>query len=160
MSTPVGARTGSDHVGPVHDPGVGFTARDLGDDPLHVLLQRRRCDGHVGGGQDLGRVRTDGHLGRAGHVDEVGLGQVGDTGDAHRIALLDDDLQRVGGEHLGSPALPAASVSFCMLAWSAEAKTSAGAPSSIWVTSVDEASKVNCTFASGWAALKAVPSSV
>ena len=49
----------------------------------------------------------------------------------------------------GSVALPPASVSFVMLATSAEANTSAGAPSLICVTSSDDAAKLNVTVASG-----------
>ena len=47
-----------------------------------------------------------------------------------------------------------------MLAVSAEAKTSAGAPSVICWTSADEASKLNVASASGLAAVNASPTSV
>ena len=47
-----------------------------------------------------------------------------------------------------------------MLAVSAEANTSAGAPSVICCTSAEEASKLNVAFASGLAAVNASPTSV
>ena len=47
-----------------------------------------------------------------------------------------------------------------MLAVSAEANTSAGAPSVICVTSADDASKLNVVVASGLAAVNALPISV
>ena len=68
---------------------------------------------------------------------------------ALRVARLDDDLQRVRREHHRLAALPPASVSFVMLLSSADANTSAGAPSLIWVTRSDDAAKLNVTFASG-----------
>ena len=49
----------------------------------------------------------------------------------------------------GAPEMPPASTTFCMLAWSAEAKTSAGAFSSICWASADEAPKLRVTFGVG-----------
>ena len=72
----------------------------------------------------------------------VRVGEVGDAGDALRVARLDDDLEHVRGEHLWLPALPPASVSLVMLLRSAEANTSAGAPSLIWATRSDEPAKL------------------
>src|SRR5256884_9869392 len=60
---------------------------------------------------------------------------------------------------LGPVALPA-SVTFFMLAWSAEANTSAGAPLLAWVASADEASKLKVTLLPGCLPSKAVPSSL
>ena len=48
-----------------------------------------------------------------------------------------------GANTSGSPSLPAASVSFVMLCGSAEANTSAGAPSLIWATRSDDPAKLN-----------------
>src|SRR6185295_10548631 len=60
---------------------------------------------------------------------------------------------------LGPVALPV-SVTFFMLAWSAEANTSAGAPLLAWVASADEASKLKVTLLPGCFASKAAPSSL
>ncbi len=60
----------------------------------------------------------------------------------------------------GSVPLSPASVSLSMLLVSADAKTSAGAPCEICCTSAEEASKLNVTFASGFAAVNAAPMSV
>jgi hypothetical protein len=60
----------------------------------------------------------------------------------------------------GSPAFASAAVSFVMFASSADANTSAGAPSSIWVTSSDDAAKLNVTSAPGCCTMKASPISV
>ena len=56
----------------------------------------------------------------------------------------------------GEPAFWPASVSFFMFASSAEANTSAGAPWVIWVTSAEEAAKLNVILAPGLSASKAV----
>jgi len=60
----------------------------------------------------------------------------------------------------GSIALLPASVSFAMLLRSADANTSAGAPSPIWVTSSDEAAKLKVTRAPGCSTTNASPISV
>ena len=60
----------------------------------------------------------------------------------------------------GSLPLRPASVSLSMLAVSAEANTSAGAPSVICCTNAEEASKLNVAVASGFAAENASPTSV
>ncbi len=60
----------------------------------------------------------------------------------------------------GSVPFSPGSVSLSMLAVSAEAKTSAGAPSMICCTSADEASKLNVALASGLASVKASPTAV
>ncbi len=60
----------------------------------------------------------------------------------------------------GSPAFRPASVSFVMLPRSAEANTSAGAPSPICVTSSDDAAKFSTTSASGFSTMNASPISV
>ena len=60
----------------------------------------------------------------------------------------------------GSVPFSPASVSLSMLAVSAEAKTSAGAPWVICCTSADEASKLKVALASGLASVKASPTAV
>ena len=60
----------------------------------------------------------------------------------------------------GSFALLPASVSLVMLLLSAEANTSAGAPCPIWATNSDDAAKLNVTFAPGYSAVNASPTSV
>ena len=60
----------------------------------------------------------------------------------------------------GSVPFSPGSVSLSMLAVSAEAKTSAGAPSTICCTSADEASKLKVALASGLASVKASPTAV
>ena len=110
--------------------------------------------------EDLVGVVAAGDLGGADDDLDVGVGQVGDAGDALRVAGANDDRQQVGGEDTGSLPLSPASVSLSMLAVSAEANTSAGAPSMICCTSAEEASKLNVAVASGLAALNASPTSV
>src|SRR6266508_2467264 len=58
-----------------------------------------------------------------------------------------------------SPLLPA-SVSLSMFFWSADANTSAGAPSLIWPTRSDDAAKLNVTSASGYSDSNASPIAV
>ena len=69
-------------------------------------------------------------------------------------------VSRLVAKITGSLPLRAASVSLVMLAVSAEANTSAGAPSVICCTSAEEASKLNVAVASGLAAVNASPTSV
>ena len=67
--------------------------------------------------------------------------------DAGRVVRGYGDLERVGREVLRVRALAGLSaVSFSMFASSAEAKTSAGAPSWIWATRSEEPAKLNSTF--------------
>ena len=60
----------------------------------------------------------------------------------------------------GSVALPPASVSLAMFESSAEAYTSAGAPSLIWVTRSPDPAKLNVTFVPGLADSNAAPIAV
>src|SRR5262245_32317929 len=69
-------------------------------------------------------------------------------------------VNRLVANTTGSVPLSSASVSLSMFAVSAEANTSAGAPSVICCTSADEASKLNVAVASGLAAVNASPISV
>ena len=69
-------------------------------------------------------------------------------------------VSRLVAKITGSLPLRPASVSLVMLAVSAEANTSAGAPSVICCTSAEEASKLNVAVASGLAAVNASPTSV
>src|SRR5262245_19384946 len=57
----------------------------------------------------------------------------------------------------GVPATSPASTTFFMFSSSAEANTSAGAPSMIWRASVDEPAKLNSTLVPGWAVSKSFP---
>src|SRR5262245_27568241 len=69
-------------------------------------------------------------------------------------------VNRLVAKITGSVPFRPASVSLSMFAMSAEANTSAGAPSVICCTSAEEASKLNVADASGFAAVKASPTSV
>ena len=60
----------------------------------------------------------------------------------------------------GSPAVPSPLASLSMFAESADANTSAGAPSLIWPTRSDDAAKLNVMSTSGFAAVNASPSDV
>ena len=98
MSTPAALRACGGHIGDVDDPGIRLARSHLGHDTLHVLLQahRRHRDGR--GVEDLLGVLPARHLRRAEHDLQVRLGQVGDTGDALRVARRHDDLEQVRGE--------------------------------------------------------------
>src|SRR2546422_9054638 len=61
---------------------------------------------------------------------------------------------------VGASAVRPASTSFCMLDWSAEAKTSPIAPCWIWATSVDDPAKLNFTTVPGWIRWKSAPIAV
>src|ERR1700712_3250131 len=60
----------------------------------------------------------------------------------------------------GEPSMTFASTALVMLASSAEAKTSAGAPAVSWETRSEEPANENVTWAAGWAASNSAPSSV
>ena len=69
-------------------------------------------------------------------------------------------VNRLVAKITGSLPLSPGSVSLSILAVSAEANTSAGAPSMICCTSADDASKLKVALASGLAAVNASPTSV
>ena len=94
----VGGVAGGDDVGDVDDAGVGLAGGDLGDHAADVLLEADRGDRDAGRGEDLVGVVATRNFGGADHGLDVGVGEVGDTGDAERVARGDDDRQQVGGE--------------------------------------------------------------
>ena len=147
---------GRDHVGGVHDAGVGFAERHLLDDGLHVLLELSRLDLDAGVGEHLG-VRPKGTWG-ARHHDEVGVGEVGDPVDAQGLPDSTMISERVGGEHAGLSGGVGVG-QLVMFFRSAEANTSAGAPSVIWLTRSDDDPKLNSTRV-GVSRLKASPIAV
>ena len=103
----VGGVAGGDDVGDVDDAGVGLPGGHLGDHAADVLLEADRGHGDAGGGEDLVGVVAARHLRGADHGLDVGVGEVGDAGDAERVARGDDDRQQVGGEDLRLAAVEA-----------------------------------------------------
>ena len=85
-------------IGRVDDACVGFVEGHLVHDRLHVGFEALRRDGDLGLVEHLFRVRADRNLWRSSHVDQARLREVGDAGDALRVALGRDDLQLVGCE--------------------------------------------------------------
>src|SRR5688500_9070157 len=89
---------GRGDVGGVDERGVDLAELDLGQRGAYVLLERVGDGGHAGSGEDVLGGRATGHLRRADGEREVLPGEVGQPGDAGRVARRDGDLQHVGGE--------------------------------------------------------------
>jgi len=97
-----------------------------------------RIPGEVG--DELGRVLRDRH-GVAGRDDlDARFREVGRRLDRGRVRCRDDHCELVAGNVDGSAAARPLSTSFFGLVVSAERKTSAGAPCSIWVSRAAEES--------------------
>ena len=87
--------TGGQYVGPVDDPGVELAGLDLGEQRADVGLvgvDRRR---HAGVGERLAAELPAGDLLGAEPDQQVAVGEVGEPGDAGRVAGRDGDLELV-----------------------------------------------------------------
>ena len=137
---------GGDHVGDVDQPGVGLAGGDLAEHVGDRLLlahrasaSRRRSRRPLGG-------RAAGHL-RARRSTRLrpSSARSANVCDAGRVARRHGDLEGVGGESLGVLALQVLGGELVHVGLSAEANTSAGAPSWIWATRSEDPPKLSST---------------
>ena len=142
-------------VGDVDDAGVGLAERDLGHHALHGHLERDRLHGDAGLGERLPGVLAGGHLRRRQHDLESLSARSGSPPTPLGLPGSTAITSLLAGERLRRAGEPA---TLYMLASSAVASTSAGAPCCSCVTRSLLPANSNVTFTSGCNAVNWSPS--